>query len=99
MYSVDASFMIGDEIGYIKVNRFSATTNKEFYEGTNKLLKSGMKKLVLDLRGNPGGYLWSAIYMCNEFLDEGELIVYTEGKYRGKVEVFSDEDGRLKHIE
>ena len=58
-----------------------------------------MKKLVLDLRGNPGGYLGSAIYMCNEFLDEGELIVYTEGKYREKEEIFSDEDGRLKHIE
>ena len=99
MYSVDASFMIDDEIGYIKVNRFSATTNKEFFEGTNKLLGSGMKKLVLDLRGNPGGYLGSAIYMCNEFLEEGELIVYTEGKYRKKEEIFSDEDGRLKHIE
>ena len=99
MYSVDASFMIDDEIGYIKVNRFSATTNKEFYEGTNKLLRRGMKKLVLDLRNNGGGYLGSAIYMCNEFLDEGELIVYTEGKYRKKEEVFSDEDGRLKHIE
>ena len=99
MYSVDASFMIDDEIGYIKVNRFSATTNQEFHEGTNKLLRSGMKKLVLDLRGNPGGYLGSAIYMCNEFLDEGELIVYTEGKYRKKEEIFSDDDGRLKHIE
>ncbi|MGY8989139.1 MAG: S41 family peptidase, partial [Flavobacteriales bacterium] len=98
-YSVDASFMIDDEIGYIKVNRFSATTNQEFYEGTNKLLSSGMKKLVLDLRGNPGGYLGSAIYMCNEFLDKGELIVYTEGKYRKKEEIFSDEEGRLKQIE
>ena len=98
-YSVDASFMIDDEIGYIKVNRFSATTNHEFYEGTNKLLSSGMKKLVLDLRGNPGGYLGSAIYICNEFLNEGELIVYTEGKYRKKEEYFSSEDGRLKQID
>ena len=98
-YSVDASFMIDDEIGYIKVNRFSATTNQEFYEGTNKLLSSGMKKLVLDLRGNPGGYLGSAIYICNEFLNEGELIVYTEGKYRKKEEYFSSEDGRLKQID
>ena len=98
-YSVDASFMIDDEIGYIKVNRFSATTNQEFYEGTNKLLNSGMKKLVLDLRGNPGGYLGSAIYICNEFLNKGELIVYTEGKYRKKEEIFSDEDGRLKQID
>ena len=99
MYSVDASFMIDIEIGYVKVNRFSATTNQEFYEATNKLLKSGMKKLILDLRGNPGGYLGSAIYMCNEFLKEGELIVYTDGKYRKKEEIFSDKYGRLQQIE
>ena len=97
-YSVDASFMIDDEIGYIKVNRFSATTNQEFLDRTNKLLSSGMKKLVLDLRGNPGGYLRSAIYICNEFLNEGELIVYTEGKYREKEEIFSDKEGSLKKI-
>tara|TARA_Y100001968_G_C19444164_1_gene764292 strand:- start:1497 stop:3017 length:1521 start_codon:yes stop_codon:yes gene_type:complete len=99
MYSVDASFMIDIEIGYVKVNRFSATTNQEFYEATNKLLSSGMKKLILDLRGNPGGYLGSAIYMCNEFLKEGELIVYTNGEYRKKEEIFSDKYGRLQDIE
>ena len=99
IYSVDAFFMIDDEIGYIKVNRFSSTTNQEFEEGANKLLSKGMEKLILDLRGNPGGYLGSALSMCNEFLEEGELIVYTEGKYRSKEEYFSDEDGRLKQIE
>ena len=99
IYSVDASFMIGEDIGYIKVNRFSATTNQEFSDGTKKLLRSGMNKLVLDLRNNGGGLLESAIDMCNEFLEEDELIVYTEGKYRSKKEYFSDENGRLKQIE
>lgn len=99
LYSVDASFMIDDEIGYVKVNRFSATTNEEFFNASSKLLSSGMKKMVLDLRGNPGGYLGSAIFMCNEFLQEGELIVYTQGKYRNREEIFSDDGGRLKDIE
>ena len=99
LYSVDASYMVNPEIGYIKVNRFSATTNQEFFKGTQKLLSLGMTKLVLDLRGNPGGYLGSAIYMCNEFLEEGELIVYTEGKYRKKEEIFSDNEGSLHDIE
>ena len=99
LHSVDASYMINEDIGYLKVNRFSATTNEEFFEASEKLLSSGMKKMILDLRSNPGGYLGSAIYMCNEFLDNGELIVYTEGKYRKKEEIFSDYNGRLKNIE
>ena len=98
LYSVDASFMIDDEIGYVKVNRFSATTNEEFFNVSNKLLSNGMKKMVLDLRDNPGGYLGSAIFMCNEFLEKGELIVYTKGKYRDKEEIFSDAAGSLKDI-
>ena len=98
IYSVDASFMLKNNIGYVKVNRFSATTNQEFQESTNELLTKGMTKLILDLRGNPGGYLGSAIYMCNEFLSEGDLIVYTEGKYRGKEEIFSDNNGNLKNV-
>lgn len=99
LYSIDASFMIGDSIGYVKVNRFSATTNDEFTEATNILLRQGMGKLILDLRGNPGGYLGSAIYMCDEFLKEEELIVYTKGKYRKKEEIFSSKNGSLKNIE
>lgn len=79
-YSVDASYMIDDEIGYIKVSRFSATTYEEFLTSLRELKKQGMKKLVLDLQGNPGGYMNHAINMVDEFLSNSKLIVYTKGK-------------------
>jgi carboxyl-terminal processing protease len=79
-YSVDASYMIDDEIGYIKVSRFSATTYMEFKESLGQLKDKGMKKLILDLTGNPGGYLDRAVDMVDEFLAGNQMIVYTEGK-------------------
>jgi len=66
-YSVDASYMIDNEIGYIKVSRFAQTTFDEFQEALSALKKKGMKKLVLDLQGNPGGYLNQAIDLADEF--------------------------------
>ena len=80
VYSLDASYMVKDKIGYIKINRFGATTHKEFVEAFRALKKQGMKDLILDLQGNGGGYLNIAIDLANEFLDKGELIVYTEGR-------------------
>lgn len=79
-YSVDAAYMVRDEIGYIKVSRFSATTYDEFSEALRKLKDQGMQKLVLDLQGNPGGYLNIAIDMADEFLPAARRIVYTKGK-------------------
>lgn len=79
-YSVDVSYMIDEATGYIKVNRFSATTYMEFKEGLNKLLNSNMENLVLDLTGNPGGYLGQAVDMVDELIAEKEMIVYTKGK-------------------
>lgn len=81
-YSVDVAYMVNDEIGYIKVNRFSATTYDEFQAGLKKLKQKGMKKLVLDLQGNPGGYMNMAIEMADEFLGAGKLIVSQKGKER-----------------
>jgi len=81
-YSVDASYMIDNEIGYIKVSRFAQTTFDEFREALAKLKKKGMKKLVLDLQGNPGGYMNQAIDLADEFLPAGEKIVFTKGKDR-----------------
>jgi len=79
-YSVDASYMIDNEIGYIKVSRFAQTTFDEFQTALTGLKKKGMKKLVLDLQGNPGGYLNQAIDLADEFLPAGEKIVFTKGK-------------------
>ena len=79
-YSVDASYMIDNEIGYIRVSRFAQTTFDEFQTALSGLKKKGMKKLVLDLQGNPGGYLNQAIDLADEFLPAGEKIVFTKGK-------------------
>ncbi len=81
--SVDVSYLMDAEIGYIKVNRFSGTTDAEFTQALDKLKNGGMKKLVLDLRSNPGGYLHAATAMVDEFLSYGE-IVYTQGNSRSK---------------
>ncbi len=79
-YSVDVSYMIDDRTGYIKVSRFSATTYMEFKDAMGNLLESGMERMVLDLTGNPGGYLDRAVDIVDEFLEDGNLIVYTKGK-------------------
>jgi carboxyl-terminal processing protease len=79
-YSVDVSYMVDREIGYIKVNRFAATTYDEFHTALQKLKDQGMKKLVLDLQGNPGGYMNIAIDMADDFLPAGNKIVFTHGK-------------------
>jgi carboxyl-terminal processing protease len=79
-FSVDASYMIDSEIGYIKVSRFAQTTFAELKEAMGKLQKEGMKKLILDLQGNPGGYMDQAINIADEFLPKGDKIVFTLGQ-------------------
>ena len=79
-YSVDVAYMVDAEVGYIKVNRFAATTFDEFRESLSKLKDQGMKKLVLDLQSNPGGYMNIAIDMADDFLASGKKIVFTHGK-------------------
>ena len=78
--SVDVSYMIDDEVGYIKVSRFAATTYDEFRAALADLKEKGMKKLVLDLQDNPGGYMDRAINIADELLSDNRMIVYTEGK-------------------
>ncbi len=79
-HSVDVAYMVNSEIGYIKINRFSQTTFDEFHKSLEDLRKQGMKKLVLDLQGNPGGYMNQAIDLADEFLSEDKKIVFTKGK-------------------
>lgn len=77
--SIDASYMLSKDIGYIKLNRFSKTSMEEFHSSMKALRKSGMENLILDLRSNSGGFLNVAVELSDEFLEEGKLIVYTEG--------------------
>ncbi len=79
IFSVDASYMLDESTGYIKLNKFAATSLDEFLEAMKKLKNSGIKNLILDLRGNTGGYLKTAIQISNQFLKKGSLVVYTEG--------------------
>ena len=80
IYSLDASYMLDDETGYIKLNKFSATTTDEFTDAITQLRQNkNFENLVLDLRGNGGGYLKTAIEISDQFLKDDELIVYTDG--------------------
>lgn len=97
LYSVDASFMLTKDIGYIKISRFAATTFDEYEKAMQGLQKEGIQKLVLDLRGNPGGYLDQAIDLADEFLKDDELIVYTEGHNRKKQEYYATSAGNWEN--
>ena len=99
LYSVDVGIMLQDQIGYIKINRFAATTYTEMMEKINSLQQQGMEKLILDFRGNPGGYLHIANQICDEFLKDGELIVFTEGRNRSKEETFATRNGQLEEMQ
>lgn len=96
IYSVDVSYMIDPATGYIKVSRFGEKTYEEFMDGMKKLDQQGMKNVIVDLRGNPGGYLNAVIRMVNEFLDKGELIVYTEGNSQARKTYQADSRGAYR---
>ena len=99
IYSVDVDYMVNDNTGYIKINSFAVTTYEEFMKGLADMRAKGMKKLIVDLRGNSGGVMEAAIRIANEFLKEGQLIVYTMGRAQPRNEaratgkgVFQDGD-------
>lgn len=93
IFSVEASYMAEPNVGYIKVSRFSATTMKEFREKLTELKAAGMKDLILDLQGNGGGYLRTAIEMADEFLGDRKLVVYTEGRTSPREDTYATKDG------
>ena len=100
VYSIDAAYMADKNTGYIKLNRFAASSSNEFQEAMKKLEKKGMKNLILDLQGNGGGYLNIAIELADEFLSKGKLIVYTEGTKQKRQDAISTmkgdfEEGKL----
>lgn len=99
LYSVDVSYMIDEDIGYMKISRFARTTHQEFQKGIQKLNDRGMSRLILDLRGNVGGYLNAAISVADEFLEAGELIVYTDGRSQPRQEYYADKTGMCQDKE
>jgi len=80
LYTVDAAYMLDDRTGYIRISRFAMTTYDEFLEHLDRLKRQGMERLVLDLRGNPGGIMEAAVELVDELLPEGYMIVYTRGR-------------------
>jgi carboxyl-terminal processing protease len=95
-YSIDISYFIEKETGYIKINQFGGTTVSEFYKAIVELKTAGMKRLILDLQGNSGGYLEAAIQICDHFLKKGEMIVYTEGKNTKTEKVYATSKGEFE---
>jgi carboxyl-terminal processing protease len=93
MKSVDISYMIQPTVGFIKISKFSSTTHDEFTKGFTVLKAQGLKSLILDLRGNPGGFLNEAVDLCDDFLDDKKLIVYTQGNARPKQEYYATTKG------
>ena len=96
IYSLDASYMIDKSTGYIKLNKFAATTNEEFETAMKELKSDGIQNLILDLRGNGGGYLKSAIEISDQFLGDGKLVVYTEGLNDPKREYDASSSGEFE---
>ncbi|MBR0046906.1 MAG: S41 family peptidase [Bacteroidaceae bacterium] len=94
VYTIDAAYMVDPTTGYVRISSFGATTNAEFIKAVSRLFAEGMKDLIIDLQGNGGGYLQAAVDLSNEFLDNGEMIVYTEGRKVGRHE-YHAEKGKM----
>ena len=96
--SVDAAYMMNDKFGYIKINKFGETTYTEMLISLAKLHQENCKGIIIDLRGNTGGYMGAAVQMVNEFLPKGQLIVYTEGRKSARENYFSNGTGSSQEM-
>ena len=96
IYSVDANYMINEEIGYIKISNFAQTTYQEFMTAAEDLKSQGMKKIIVDLRSNGGGIMDAAINIADQFLENDRLVVYTEGRSRPRKNEYATSKGILK---
>jgi carboxyl-terminal processing protease len=98
VHSIDASYMLDEQTGYLRISRFGAKTHEEMMDALKELKKQGMTQLIMDLSDNGGGYLNAAIDMCNEFLDRGQLMVYTEGDNSPRTEANANGWGEYKDL-
>lgn len=99
-YSVDSKYMIADNTGYIRISKFARTTYNEFFNALVELRNKGAKKFIFDLRNNSGGFMDQAIYMANEFLPAGRMIVYTKGRRpENETMAVSDGNGQFQDAE
>jgi carboxyl-terminal processing protease len=96
IYSVDVAYMMSEDVGYIKISNFAITTHDEFLKGLRELKEQGMKKLILDLRGNSGGVMDAATMIADEFLPAGELIVFTMGKSKPRQDIRATAAGEFE---
>ncbi len=97
--SVDAAYMLTPEVGFLRITTFSQHTHEEMVRALAALRGEGMRKLIVDLRGNTGGYLGQPIRMANEFLPADRLIVYTEDRNGDRMEEYSDGKGAYRDVE
>ena len=98
LHSIDACYMMDEHTGYLRISRFGAKTYDEMMDALKKLTKQGMTQLIMDLSDNGGGYLNAATDMCNEFLDRGQLLVYTEGENSPRSEAHANGWGEYKDL-
>lgn len=98
IYSLDASYMLDGKTGYIKLNKFAATTEKEFNDAIDRLRKRNMQNLVLDLRGNGGGYMLAATAIAEKFFNEQKLLVYLQGRKTPRQDYKSSGAGSLASV-
>ncbi len=99
IYSVDVAYMVDETTGYIKISQFAQTTYQEFMQAIEKLKSQGVEKLILDLRRNGGGIMEAATMIADQFLEEGQLIVYVEGRARPRENDYATSRGILKDDE
>lgn len=97
LYSIDAAYMMNGGIGYIRIGNFSATTQEEFHNKLRLLQEQGMTKLIIDLRGNPGGYLQAATAVADELLSGNKLLVYTKGRSYEREDYKAGKVGLFEH--
>ncbi len=97
VHSVDASIMLDKSTGYIKLNKFSASTHKEFMDACKSLQAAGATQFIIDLRGNPGGYLGEATAVADELISDNNLLVYTKGVHAPRTDYTAEKTGLFEH--